>query len=77
MNNGNSNSEALEAKAAEGPVSLSEPSQAAGSCVDAAAMSAEEFEALLEYFRTLKRWKEEAEIKKLSHNDKEGSYENT
>ena len=77
MNNGNSNSEALEAKADEGSVSLSEPSLEAGIYADTEAMSAEEFEALLEYFRTLKRWKEEAEIKKLSHNDKEGSHDNT
>ena len=26
----------------------------------------EEFEALLEYFRTLKRWKEEAEMSKVT-----------
>lgn len=35
----------------------------------------EEFEALLEYFRTLKRWKEEAEMKKMSDNAGRTHYE--
>lgn len=35
----------------------------------------EEFNVLLEYFRTLKRWKEEAEMKEIAHKNKEGSHE--